>query len=205
MSTTAPPNHHAHYPCFAGASGLVAALSMVAGRGSDARLATRLAELEASDVVIDIGCGPGAAARHAARQGARVIGVDPAAVMRRVARVLTLPFTHVRYVEGTAEQIPVPDSSATIVWSIATVHHWQDVEAGLREVRRVLRAGGRLVAIERRTAPGAHGHASHGWTPEQAQAFADHCAAAGFEHLVVEENTDGRRTTLSVRAQSPLG
>ena len=205
MSTTTAPNHHAHYPRFAGTRGLVAALSMVAGRGSDARLAARLAELEPGDIVIDIGCGPGAAARHAARRGASVIGVDPAAVMRRVARMLTLPFAHVRYVEGTAEEIPVPDSSATVVWSIATVHHWQDVEAGLREVRRVLPPGGRLVAIERRTVPGAHGHASHGWTPEQAQAFADHCAATGFEHLIVEENTDGRRTTLSVRAKSPIG
>jgi ubiquinone/menaquinone biosynthesis C-methylase UbiE len=202
MSTTALPNHHAHYPRFAGASGLLAALSMVAGRGSDARLAARLAALESGDTVIDIGCGPGAAARHAARRGASVIGVDPAAVMRRVARVLTLPFTRVRYVAGTAEHIPAPDASATVLWSIATVHHWQDVEAGLREARRVLQPGGRLVAIERRTTPGARGHASHGWTPEQAHAFAAHCVAAGFEHPVVEENADGHRTTVSVRATS---
>jgi len=134
-----------------------------------------------------------------------VIGVDPAAVMRRVARTLTLPFTRVRYVEGTAEQIPVPDSSATVVWSIATVHHWQDVEAGLREARRVLRPGGRLVAIERTTTPGARGLASHGWTTEQARAFADRCAVVGFEDVVIEENTEGRRRTLSVRARSPKG
>jgi ubiquinone/menaquinone biosynthesis C-methylase UbiE len=202
MSTTALPNHHAHHPRFAGASGLLAALSMVAGRGSDARLAVRLAELKSGDTVIDIGCGPGAAARYAARQGASVIGVDPAAVMRRVARVLTLPFSRVRYVAGMAEHIPVPDASATVLWSIATVHHWQDVDAGLREARRVLQPGGRLVAIERRTTPGARGHASHGWTSEQAHAFADHCVAAGFEHPVVEENSDGHRATVSVRATS---
>ena len=203
MTTTASPNHHAHHPRFAGASGLVAALSMVTGRGSDARLAARLAGLERGDAVIDIGCGPGAAARHAARLGATVTGVDPAAVMRRVARVLTLPFSRVRYVDGSAEHIPAPDRSVTVVWSIATVHHWQDVDAGLAEARRVLQPGGRLVAIERRTTADARGHASHGWTCDQAQAFADRCTAAGFADPIVEENTDGHRTTISVRATSP--
>lgn len=205
MTASAPPNHHAHYPRFAGARGLVAALSMVTGRGSDARLVARLAKLERGDTVIDIGCGPGAAARHAARIGASVTAVDPASVMRRVARVLTLPTLRVRYVEGTAENIPVPDRSATVLWSIATVHHWRDVDAGVREAMRVLQPGGRLVAIERKTTPEAHGHASHGWTPEQAAAFAEHCAAAGFADPIVEENTDGHRTTLSVRATSPVG
>ena len=203
MTTTASPNHHAHHPRFAGASGFVAALSMVTGRGSDARLAARLVGLVPGDAVIDIGCGPGAAARHAARLGATVTGVDPAAVMRRVARVLTLPTTRVRYVDGTAEHMPAPDRSATVVWSIATVHHWQDVDAGLAEARRVLQPGGRLVAIERRTDPGARGLASHGWTREQAQAFADRCTAAGFADPIVKENTDGHRATVSVRATSP--
>jgi len=204
MTSTAAPNHHAHYPRFAGVRGFVAAMSMVTGRGSDARLAARLVALEPGDAVIDIGCGPGAAARQAARRGATVTGVDPAVVMRRVARVLTLPTTRVRYVDGRAEHVPAPDASATVVWSIATVHHWQDVEAGLREVRRVLRPGGRFVAIERKTTAGARGHASHGWLPEQAHAFAEHCVAAGFEQPIVEENTDGDRTTISVRATSPL-
>src|SRR4051812_41068912 len=84
--TTSIPNHHAHYAGFSGAAGLVAALSMSVGRDRDARLAARLSGLGPGDVVIDIGCGPGVAARHAASLGAKVIGVDPASVMLRVAR-----------------------------------------------------------------------------------------------------------------------
>src|SRR4051812_20625105 len=82
------PNHHAHYAGFSGIMGLVAATSMTFGRDGDARLAVRLGELHGGGTVVDIGCGPGVAARHAARHGATVIGVDPAPVMRRVARLL---------------------------------------------------------------------------------------------------------------------
>ena len=39
---------------------------------------------------------------------------------------------------GVAEAIPLPEGSAAVAWSIATVHHWSDIDAGLREVRRVL-------------------------------------------------------------------
>ena len=144
---------------------------MAFGRKGDARLAARLSGMGSGDTVVDVGCGPGVAVRYAARLGAMVTGVDPAPVMLRVARLLTRRPAMVRYIEGAAEAIPLPDDSASVVWSIATVHHWSDIDAGLREVRRLLLSGGRLVAMERRAQPGARGHASHGWTDEQASAF----------------------------------
>src|SRR5215471_7681757 len=198
------PNHHAHYPGFAGAAGFLAAASMVLGGKDNARLAERLSELAAGDAVADIGCGPGTAARRAARLGASVVGVDPAPVMLRLARLLTPRSAHaVRYAEGSAEALPLPDSSVSVVWSIASVHHWADLDAGLQEARRVLKPGGRLVAIERLTRPGVTGLASHGWTPEQASAFADRCRAHGFTDARVNQHSSGRRTTVSVRATAP--
>jgi ubiquinone/menaquinone biosynthesis C-methylase UbiE len=197
------PNHHADYPGFSGPAGLVAALSMVGGRSGDARLVARLSGLAPGDVVVDIGCGPGVAARHAARLGAVVTGIDPAPIMLRVARLLTRGSEKIRYVEGAAEALPAADDSASVVWSIATVHHWADLDAGLREARRVLRRGGRLVAIERRTRPGARGHAGHGWTDSQAESFADRCREHGFLDLRVERDTSGRRSTVSVIANAP--
>ena len=203
IDKTSVPNHHAAFPGFSGVSGLVAALSMVVGRDGDARLAARLSGIGPADAVVDIGCGPGVAVRHAARLGATVTGVDPAPIMLRVARLLTRRSENVRYVEGAAEVLPAADSSASIAWSIATVHHWADLDAGLREVRRVLRRGGRLVAIERQTMPRARGHASHGWTHAQADAFADRCREHAFLNVRVERNTSGRRTTVSVAATAP--
>jgi len=205
MTMTQPsvPNHHAHYPGFAGPVGFIAAVSMVPGGAGTARLAERVSELTASDTVADIGCGPGTAVRYAARLGASAIGIDPAPVMLRLAQLLTRRSAHaVRYVEGSAEALPLPDSSVSVVWSIASVHHWADLDAGLREARRVLKPGGRLVAIERLSRPGATGLASHGWTPEQASAFADRCHAHGFTDARVDQH-GGRRTKVSVKAIAP--
>jgi ubiquinone/menaquinone biosynthesis C-methylase UbiE len=206
MTTTqsSVPNHHAHYPGFAGPPGFFAAASMVPGGAGNARLAVRLSELTAGDAVADIGCGPGTAARHAARQGASVVGIDPAPVMLRLARFLTRRSPHpVRYAEGSAEALPLPGASVSVVWSIASVHHWADLDAGLNEARRVLKPGGRLVAIERLTRPGAKGLASHGWTPEQASAFADRCRAHGFTDARVNQHGGGRKPKVSVRATAP--
>src|SRR4051812_36019225 len=85
QSMTDAPNHHAHHPGFAGATGLLAALTMTRRRDDAAELAIELGHLRPGDTVVDIGCGPGIALRHAARLGADAIGVEPAAVMRRVA------------------------------------------------------------------------------------------------------------------------
>ncbi len=195
--TTCVPNHHAHYPGFAGLSGVLAALSML-GREGDARLVEELSGLGPEDTVLDIGCGPGTAVRHAARLGATATGVDPAPVMLRVARLLTRSTGRVRYLAGTAEALPVPDGSASVVWAVASVHHWTDLDAGLREARRVLRPGGRLVAVERRTHPGARGHATHGWTDEQARAFGERCLQHGFAGPHAGWHRTGHRTTMSV-------
>jgi len=206
MTTRQPPvpNHHAHYPGFAGPVGFLAAASMaLAGKGN-ADLAKRVSDLAATDAVADIGCGPGTAARRAARLGASVVGIDPAPVMLRLARVLTpRSIRTVRYSKGSAESLPLPDSSVSVAWSIASVHHWADLDAALQETLRVLKAGGRLVAIERLTRPGATGLASHGWTPEQASAFADRCRAQGFTEATVSRHGSGRKTRVSVRASAP--
>jgi ubiquinone/menaquinone biosynthesis C-methylase UbiE len=204
--TTQPsvPNHHARFPGFAGPAGLLAAVTMLPGGAGKARLAESLSELGAGDTVADIGCGPGTVARRAGRLGASVVGIDPAPVMLLLARFLTRRSSRgVRYAEGSAEALPLPDSSVSVAWSIASVHHWRDVDAGLRETRRVLRPGGRLVAIERLSRPGATGLASHGWTPEQASAFADRCRAHGFTDATVNRHGDARRTRVSVTATAP--
>jgi ubiquinone/menaquinone biosynthesis C-methylase UbiE len=185
-------NHHADHPAFSGVTGLVAGLGMlIMGRGY-ARLAVDLASVSEADRVVDIGCGPGSAVRAAAQRGARVVGVDPAPVMLRLAGAVTGDQSNVTWSPGSAEEVPVASGWATVVWSLKTVHHWKDVTAGLAEMRRVLASSGRLLVMERRVRPGATGLASHGWTEQQAESFAAQCRAAGFGGVRIAQNPGGR-------------
>lgn len=173
---------------------------MVLGRGRIARLACDLASVSAEDHVVDIGSGPGAAAREAARRGAAVTGVDPASVMLGIAKRLTSADLPVTWAEGVAEALPVPDGAATVVWSLATVHHWPLLDEGLAEVQRVLQPGGRFLGIERKTRPDAKGLASHGWTRDQAEGFAELCRDAGFVGVKAARHKPGWVPQLSVLA-----
>jgi ubiquinone/menaquinone biosynthesis C-methylase UbiE len=178
-----------------GITGFLAGLTMVLGRRRVARLACDLAAVTADDHVVDVGCGPGAAAREAARRGAEVTGVDPASVMLAMARRLTLGHLSVTWTEGAAEHLPLPVGAVTIVWSLATVHHWPLLHEGLAEARRVLKPGGRFLAIERQTRPGAKGLTSHGWIPDQAAGFADRCRDVGFTSVTCSSDEPRLRTT----------
>ncbi|MGF2946219.1 class I SAM-dependent methyltransferase [Mycobacterium sp. Lab-001] len=200
ISPAAPANHHADHPGFAGPKGFFAALTMLVAGRARARFVVDLASLSSSDQVVDIGCGPGDSVREAARRGASVVGVDPARLMLGMARRVTRDRPGISWLQGSAENLPLPDRSATVVWSVATVHHWADVGAGLAEVRRVLSPGGRFFAIERRVRPGATGLASHGWTDQQAGSFAACCRTAGFDDVHTEKLNRGRRAVQVVKA-----
>lgn len=199
---TPPPNHHSHHPGFSGWSGLVAAVGFLSGRDRAAALAIDLSGLRRDERLVDVGCGPGVAARRAEELGATVVGVDPAPVMLRVARLRWVR-SGIDWRVGTAEGLPVDAGSADVVWSLSTVHHWADLDAGLDEVVRVLAPGGRLVVTERRiTDPYADGTASHGWTPAQAEAFAGMCRRLGFVDVDVSEH-EGSPAIVAVVARRP--
>ena len=198
---TLAPNHHADHPGFSGLGGLLAALSFTRGRDGDATLAIRLAELTDGDRLVDVGSGPGVAARRAAVLGAEVVAVDPSAMMLRVGRLANRA-KGLRYAHGSAAALPVADGWASVVWSLATVHHWPDIDAGLRQVARALSPGGRFVAIERHVSDRAHGLASHGWTRAQADAFAACCERVGLAAEVAEHAGGNRGTALSVVARA---
>lgn len=195
-----PVNHHADHPGFAGPIGLVTAVAMLIGGRRQARLAVDLTRVSNSDHVVDIGCGPGNAVKAAARTGAQVTGVDPSPLMLRLARTVTRNQPIVTWAQGTAEHLPLADGSATVAWSVKTVHHWKDVMAGLAEVQRILADGGRFLAVERQVRPDSTGLASHGWTDQQVESFATLCREAGFHTVDIGRHRHGRPALWAVLA-----
>jgi SAM-dependent methyltransferase len=100
--------------------------------------------------VLDFGCGSGGNSLLLVRRGARVVGVDISEAMIRRSKTRL----HVNgsadaaaFVVGSAHELPIGPGSFDIVWGNAVLHHL-DLEAGAREVYRVLKPGGRAIFRE---------------------------------------------------------
>jgi SAM-dependent methyltransferase len=101
--------------------------------------------LGAVDILLDIGCGNGKAARLAAEicTSGKVIGIDPTTAMIRIAQKTTDEnYTNLEFRTGCAEKIPYPHESFSKAIAINSLHHWQDYIKGLLEIDRVLRPDG---------------------------------------------------------------
>ncbi len=94
-------------------------------------------------VVVDVGAGTGKLTRLLVPTGARVVAVEPVAEMRAKLRE-TAP--EAEALDGTAESLPLADSSADAI-TVAQAFHWFDHDASLPELHRVLRPEGVLVLI----------------------------------------------------------
>jgi ubiquinone/menaquinone biosynthesis C-methylase UbiE len=177
----------------------VMVVSMLVGRGAAARMVASLAQVGHGDQVIDVGCGPGAAVREAAKRGAEAVGIDPNVAMLQLGRWITslLRVRGARFVEGSAESLPVPDASATVVWALSAVHHWRAPSVGLAEAWRVLRPGGRLFLVERSLVAGARLHTGHGLTAAQMADLANEVSAVGFKEVGMQVQR-ARRKRLAV-------
>ncbi|MDD5658151.1 MAG: class I SAM-dependent methyltransferase, partial [Elusimicrobia bacterium] len=107
----------------------------------------RLSPIAGLDVV-DLGCGAGEAAVYFARQGARVSACDLSPGMADVAlRLARLHGAAVDVAVAAAESLPYPDAAFDRVFANGVLHHAELLPA-LREVRRVLKPGGRAAFIE---------------------------------------------------------
>lgn len=95
--------------------------------------------------VLDLGCGSGFWLPGYARTAASVVGVEPDPTLLERARAR---HPLVRVEPGSAEHIPLPDASVDVVHARFAYFYPPGVDAGLAEVRRVLRPGGTLVVID---------------------------------------------------------
>jgi SAM-dependent methyltransferase len=95
--------------------------------------------------VVDLAAGTGKLTRALVARGCDVVAVEPVAEMRAA---IAAP---ARAIDGRAEAIGLPDSSADAV-TVAQAFHWFDAPRALAEIHRVLRPGGVLALIWNRRA-----------------------------------------------------
>jgi len=102
-----------------------------ATRRTDPHIAAQIwAALGDARTVLNVGAGSGSY-EPPDRQ---VLAVEPSSVMRSQR-----PSNAAPCLAATAEKLPFEDACFDAAMAIATVHHWQDPIAGLREMRRVAR------------------------------------------------------------------
>jgi SAM-dependent methyltransferase len=100
-------------------------------RRTEPRIAAQTwAALGDARTVLNVGAGTGSYEPP----GRDVIAVEPSAVMRAQRPAGAAPC-----VAAAAESLPFEDQSFDAAMAFATIHHWQDPIAGLREMRRVAR------------------------------------------------------------------
>jgi ubiquinone/menaquinone biosynthesis C-methylase UbiE len=132
--------------------------------GRERRFRERLlgpARLQRGESVLDVGCGTGTLAIAANRRvgvGGSVHGVDASPEMIARARSKAKKAgAEVVFENALAESLPFPDARFDVVLSTVMLHHLPGAlrREAVREMRRVLKPGGRLLAVD---FGGARGH-----------------------------------------------
>jgi SAM-dependent methyltransferase len=113
-------------------------------RVDECRLVLEWLDPSPGDRILDVGCGDGFYDYRMAARGAAVDAID--ARPQRIARALKMhPHPRVTYHSMVAGALAFPDRTFEKAVSICVLEHIEDDAGALREMRRVVRPGGRLV------------------------------------------------------------
>ncbi len=123
--------------------------SMEKGHRPVGEQAIQLMQIPTDGRVLDVGCGNGWATRLMAQQAShgRVAGIDISDEMVDLARESSSSFSNVEFREASAEKLPFAEAEFTHAFSMESLYYYADVPVALKEIRRVLRPGGRFVCV----------------------------------------------------------
>ncbi len=157
-----------------------------------------LAELALTkdDYLIEVGCGGGALLKDALRSGCRAAAVDHSSDMVRLVRETNreaIAEGRLDILEAKADRLPFPDETFTCAAMTGVLGFLPGPVAAFGEIRRVLRPGGRFVALgsdaELKGTPAAPEPIAsrlHFYTEQELEGLA---RSAGFEHVQVFRRT----------------
>jgi SAM-dependent methyltransferase len=101
--------------------------------------------------VLDVACGPGVLTPTLLSRARHVVGLDLTAETLRLAR--SGGASGASFVQGLAHRAPFASESFDAAVLRLALHHFEDPVRALREVRRLLRPGGRVVVLDILTSP----------------------------------------------------
>jgi ubiquinone/menaquinone biosynthesis C-methylase UbiE len=177
-----------------------------------ARDLIRTAALRPGEQVLDVACGTGVVARLASEQvgdTGTVAGLDVNPGMLAVARSATPPGMRIEWHEASADAMPLPDASFDVVLCQMGLQFMPDKDAALREMRRVLAPGGRLIlnvpgpiprlwtimaeALARHIGAEPAGFVNHVFSLHDAGEIQNLVGGAGFRDVSVQSDTRALR------------
>lgn len=167
-----------------------------------------MAALRTGEHVLDVACGTGIVSRLAAERVGHtgtVAGLDLNPGMLAVAQSATPPELQIEWHEASAEAMPFPDASFDAVLCQMGLQFVPDKQAALREMRRVLAPGGRLIlnlpgptprllaimeeALSRYVGPEAAGFVNQVFSLHDTTEIQELLTVAGFHDVFVQADT----------------
>lgn len=106
-------------------------------------------QIAPNDCVLEVGFGPGVIIERLTNlaPAGHVAGIDPSIEMVEMAHARNLTAIRKGFVDlewGSVERLPFQDNSFDKALAINSMHVWPDAIAGLREIQRVVKSGGRI-------------------------------------------------------------
>lgn len=163
-----------------------------------------LVDIQDGWTMLDIGCGGGATLKRLLKRSkeAKVYGIDisdeSVAKARKVNRALLEKQVFIQ--QGSAAKLPYEDAKFDLLTAVETVYFWPNLPECLKEVRRVLKPGGRFaIMVEVVDTDSVWTNVVEGMTaypPEQLKQFLDD---AGFIQTEIHRKKPSYATILGVK------
>ena len=130
-----------------GALGRLGGIIMARTNAECGAWVTELLEILPTESVLEVGFGPGVVIQGLSNLAEHVTGIDPSREMVRQAcarNADAIESGRVDLRQGSVESLPFDTNTIDKALAINSMQVWPDAVAGLREIRRVMKYGGRI-------------------------------------------------------------
>jgi ArsR family transcriptional regulator len=159
--------------------------------------------LDPTWVVGDLGCGAGHTAEALAPCVARVIAVDESGPMLDAARLRLGECANVELRAGTVESLPIEDNTLDAAILFLVAHFITDPAKAMREIRRVIKPGGRLLIVDLMSHDRIEyvvqlGHVWQGFDGDQVKEWLSSAGFSSCRYRALPDDPDAKGPTLFV-------